>query len=45
MRYARPLIGEDWVNVPLVDGRQRFTRFDPVFAPRQLEPYVPQAQR
>ncbi len=43
--YARPLIGEDWVSVPLVDGRQRFTRFEPIFAEKQLPEYVPQEKR
>ncbi len=43
--YARPLIGEDWVSVPLVDGRQRFTRLKPVFAEKRCPAYVPQAHR
>ena len=45
VRYARPLIGESWPNVPLVAGLQRFTRFEPIFAPQQLEKYTPQAYR
>jgi 6-phosphofructokinase len=43
--YARPLIGEDWVSVPLIDGRQRFARLKPVFAAQVLQGYVPQAYR
>jgi 6-phosphofructokinase 1 len=43
--YARPLIGEDWVSVPLVDGRQRFTRFEPIFADKKCKAYVPQEKR
>jgi len=43
--YARPLIGEGWPSVPLVDGRQRFARLQPLFAPQRLAPYVPQAYR
>lgn len=43
--YARPLIGEDWVSVPLVDGRQRFTCFDPTFADKRCKAYVPQEKR
>jgi 6-phosphofructokinase 1 len=43
VRYARPLIGEAWPQVPLVDGLQRFARFKPVFADKKCEPYVPQA--
>ena len=43
--YARPLIGEDWVSVPLVNGLQRFARFKPVFAEKKLKEYVPQTYR
>jgi 6-phosphofructokinase len=43
--YARPLIGEDWPSVPLVNGRQRFTHFKRIFAEQKLPKYVPQAQR
>ena len=45
VRYARPLIGDDWPSIPLVDGRQRFARLRPTFAERKLPPYVPQAHR
>jgi hypothetical protein len=45
VRYARPLIGDDWPSVPLVGGLQRFTRFEPVFAEKRLPEYVPQAYR
>ncbi len=45
VRYARPLIGEDWVSVPLVNGLQRFARFEMIFAEQLLPPYVPQAFR
>jgi 6-phosphofructokinase 1 len=45
VRYARPLVGEDWVSVPLVNGRQRFARLKPVLAEKKLPPYVPQAYR
>ncbi len=43
--YARPLIGEDWPSVPLVDGRQRFTRFKPIFAEKKLPAYELEAFR
>ncbi|RKY76760.1 6-phosphofructokinase, partial [candidate division KSB1 bacterium] len=43
--YARPLIGEDWVSVPLVNGLQRFARFKPIFAEKKLKEYVPQTYR
>jgi 6-phosphofructokinase len=45
VRYARPLIGEDWPSVPLVNGLQRFARFKPAFAEKRLPEYVPQAHR
>jgi 6-phosphofructokinase len=45
VRYARPLIGDDWPNVPLVGGIQRFARFKPVFAEKVMLGYVPQAYR
>lgn len=43
LEYARPLIGEDWPSVPLIDGKQRFARFKPVFAEKKLKQYVPEA--
>ncbi|MGE5648379.1 MAG: diphosphate--fructose-6-phosphate 1-phosphotransferase [Acidobacteriota bacterium] len=43
IRYARPLIGDDWVSVPLVNGLQRFARLKPLFADKKLPAYVPQA--
>ncbi|HCE44628.1 MAG TPA: 6-phosphofructokinase [Lentisphaeria bacterium] len=43
--YARPLIGEDWASVPVVNGRQRFARLKPVFADKKLPKYVPEADR
>ncbi|HEV7221647.1 MAG TPA: 6-phosphofructokinase, partial [Pirellulales bacterium] len=45
VRYAKPLVGEDMVSLPMIDGRQRLTRFKPLFAPRKLAKYVPQADR
>ncbi len=41
--YARPLIGEDWVSIPLIGGRQRYTNFSCVFAEKKCPDYVPQA--
>ncbi|MBN1639926.1 MAG: diphosphate--fructose-6-phosphate 1-phosphotransferase [Anaerolineae bacterium] len=43
--YARPLIGDGWPSIPLIDGRQRFARIAPIMAPQKLAPYVPQAYR
>jgi 6-phosphofructokinase 1 len=43
--YARPLIGDHWPSIPLVNGLQRFARLERVLAPQQLPAYVPQAHR
>jgi 6-phosphofructokinase len=45
VRYARPLVGDNWPTIPLVDGRQRFARLKPIFAAKKLPDYVPQAYR
>ena len=45
LRYAKPLIGGEMVSLPLIDGRQRLTRFAPIYAEKKLPPYVPQADR
>lgn len=45
LSYARPLLGEDLVSVPVVDGRLRFARLKPIFAEKRLPPYVPVAYR
>ena len=45
LKYARPLIGDDWISVPLINGRQRFSKLKPIFADQKLGKYVPQADR
>ena len=45
VHYARPLIGDSWPAIPLVDGRQRFARLHPIFVEKMLPVYVPQANR
>ena len=45
IKYARPLIGDDPVAVPTIDGRLRLTRFEDKFADQKLGKYVPQADR
>jgi ATP-dependent phosphofructokinase / diphosphate-dependent phosphofructokinase len=44
LNYVRPLIGEDWVSVPLINGRQRFTQFKAIFAEKKLGKYVPEGK-
>ena len=33
MRYARPLVGNDMISLPIVDGRQRLARLKPPTTP------------
>jgi 6-phosphofructokinase 1 len=45
VRYAKPLVGEDMVSLPLVDGRPRLARLSQTFAQQVLPRYIPQADR
>ena len=45
IRYAKPLLGEDWVSVPMIGGRLRLARLERIFADQKLPKYVPQADR
>ncbi|MCA9024963.1 MAG: diphosphate--fructose-6-phosphate 1-phosphotransferase [Planctomycetaceae bacterium] len=48
IKYARPLIGDNWVSVPLIDGRLRLAQLNTskdMFANQKLDKYVPQADR
>lgn len=45
VRYAQPLIGQDWPALPLVNGLQRYARFEPIFAEQTLPAYVPETYR
>lgn len=45
IRYARPLIGDDWVSVPIINGLQRFARLERIFEQQKLPVYAPQAHR
>ncbi|MBN2025078.1 MAG: diphosphate--fructose-6-phosphate 1-phosphotransferase [Pirellulales bacterium] len=45
LRYARPLVGDEMVSLPMLDGRQRMARLAPIFAEKKLPAYVPQADR
>ena len=45
VRYAQPLIGEGMLSLPMIQGRQRLTRLQPLFAQQKLAAYVPQADR
>ena len=43
--YARPLIGEDWVSVPLENGLVRFARIAKEFVAPKLPAYTPETYR
>jgi 6-phosphofructokinase 1 len=45
VRYARPLIGDEWVTLPVENGVHRFARLEPKFATKNCKPYVPMAYR
>jgi 6-phosphofructokinase len=45
VRYAQPLIGDSWPTIPLIAGRQRLARLEPIFAERKLPAYELQAWR
>ncbi len=45
IHYARPLIGDHWPAVELVDGRQRFARLQKIFAAQKLPAYIPETYR
>jgi 6-phosphofructokinase 1 len=45
IRYARPLIGDEWVSVPIENGLPRFARLTPVFAPKLCPAFQPEAYR
>ncbi|NQU20272.1 MAG: diphosphate--fructose-6-phosphate 1-phosphotransferase [Candidatus Nealsonbacteria bacterium] len=45
LRYARPLVGNDMISLPMIDGRQRLTRFESIYAEKKLPEYVPQTDR
>ncbi|HEV3416171.1 MAG TPA: hypothetical protein VG056_05140 [Pirellulales bacterium] len=45
VRYARPLVGEDMISLPLVGGRQRLARLSPIYADQKLPKYTLQADR
>lgn len=45
INYAMPLIGSDFVSVPIYGGLMRFSRFAPVFAEKKLDVYIPMTYR
>lgn len=45
LAYAQPLIGEQWPEIPLEDGLQRYTQLRYHFIEKKLPEYVPQTYR
>jgi len=45
IRYAKPLVGEGMLSLPMIDGRQRMARFKPIYADQKLPAYSLQADR
>ena len=45
IRYAQPLIGECWPDVPLENGLQRFARLKIQFIEKKLNGYIPVGMR
>ncbi len=45
VQYAKPLVGEGMLSLPMISGRQRLTRFAPLYAEQKLPVYVPEADR
>ncbi len=45
IRYAGPLIGDEWVRVPLENGLPRFARLKPILAEKRCPAYQPEAYR
>ena len=45
VRYAKPLIGNDWPSIPMIGGRVRLAQLKPIFADQKLPRYIPQADR
>ena len=41
IRYAMPLVGEDWVKIPLENGRPRFSRLNLEFEEKKCGEYIP----
>ena len=39
LAYVRPLVGEDWPSIPMINGRQRFARLEMKFAEKKLPVY------
>jgi len=41
IRYAQPLIGDGWPEIPVENGLQRFARMNQQLVEKRAEPYIP----
>jgi 6-phosphofructokinase 1 len=41
IHYAMPLVGEDWVTIPLENGRPRFSNLNIEFDKKKCREYIP----
>ena len=41
IRYAMPLVGEDWVTIPLENGRPHFSKLNIEFEKKKCREYIP----
>ncbi len=45
VRYAKPLVGEGMVSLPMIGGRPRMAQLQSIYVPQKLAAYVPEADR
>lgn len=41
VRYAQPLLGDGWPEIPIENGLQRFARLNQALIPKRVKPYIP----
>ena len=45
VKYCKPLVGNDWPSIPMINGRMRLAQLQPLFSDQKLPKYVTQADR
>ncbi len=45
IKYAKPLIGDGWPEIPMENGLQRFSRIEVKFIDKKLKDYIPCTMR
>jgi 6-phosphofructokinase 1 len=41
IRYAQPLLGDGWPEIPIENGLQRFARLNQQLVEKRVKPYIP----